>query len=68
MRVFLMVSAFLGATGCATSVSTSAFCAATYSGAVERLASEALAASDVPEPLGNAVADVVTGHRAGCAK
>ena len=68
MRKFLVVSAFLGVTGCATNVSTSAFCSATYSNAVERLASEALAASDVPEPLGNAVADVVTGHRAGCVK
>ena len=66
MRQYLMALAFLGVTGCLADVSTSAFCGPTYTGAIERLSGEALKAPDVPEPLGVAVADVVTGHRAGC--
>lgn len=71
MKQFRTVLAFLGVIGltaCKMNVSDAAFCGPAFSGAVDRLGSEALAAQSVPEPLGNAVADVVTGHKAGCAK
>ena len=67
MKLSLMVLALIGVTAC-TKPNDAAFCGPTYSGAVERLSKEALAHEATPEPLGNAVADVVTGHRAGCVK
>lgn len=67
MRLSLMVLALVGVTAC-TRPSDAAFCGPTYSGAVDRLGKEALAHKATPEALGNAVADVVTGHKAGCVK
>lgn len=66
MKLFLTALVLTGVTGC-VSVSDAAFCEPTFTGAVDRLRTEALAAPDIPEPLGDAVADVVTGHGAGCA-
>lgn len=65
MRLFLTGLVLTGVTAC-TTPNDAAFCGPTYSGAVNRLAQEALAYEATPEPLGNAVADVVTGHKAGC--
>lgn len=62
----MMAGVAIGVTGC-KNASDAGFCRPAFTSAVDRLASEALAA-DIPDSLGNAVADVVTGHDAGCAK
>lgn len=67
MKLSLMALALIGVTAC-TKPNDAAFCGPSYSGAVDRLGTEALAHKATPEALGNAVADVVTGHKAGCAK
>lgn len=67
MRLIILMT-LLGVTGCAVPQSDAAFCGPDFTDAVKRLGSEALAYPDTPEPLGIAVADVVTGHKAGCAK
>lgn len=48
--------------------SDAAFCGPDFTDAVQRAGQEALAYPDTPEALGVAVADVVTGHKAGCAQ
>jgi len=67
MRLIMML-ALAGASGCAMPQNDAAFCGPDFTDAVQRAGKEALAYPDTPEALGVAVADVVTGHRAGCAQ